>query len=330
MCVIQQGSVHLLNANGSGEPLPLLAEGGASLLARCARFDASGSRLLTGGDDKVVRCWDVSSATCVRSWTHSKKIGCVEVAADGSTVIWADRFGEVFAVPLDDAAAKPTVALGHLSPVSHLRLSPCGTLLISADREGHVRSSCWPHTFVIGSFYLSHTSPLQLALPLAHAPLLITAASNGHAVCLWKMHSGALVQQLSAGELWRLCCPDGAASAEPPALGTACECVPLRLVALGFAGDCDLRFVAVACSWDAVDASLSPRPDLALRLPSPALALESNSAGALCVLTAHGLQVYVGGSAEGGFVPSHAVALPPPPENALVEEEEAEEAEADD
>ena len=191
-CVLQQGALHLLRANSTGDGVPLLAADGTAVAVRSARFGPTGATLVTGGDDKRVRVWDVASATCLRSWLHHKKVACVDLSAEGETVLFADRFGEVYSVPLGAAEnATPTLMLGHLSPVSHLRLAPSGNSVLTADREGHVRSSCYPHAFVIESFYLLHTSPLQVMLPTATAPLILTAAAEGREICLWKYFSGA-------------------------------------------------------------------------------------------------------------------------------------------
>ncbi len=188
----------------------------------CARFSRTGELLLSGGGDKQVRLWDTATRECTRSWMHGKKIACVEFSPDAGVAMWADRFGEVYVVSLREADAAPSLALGHLSPVSHLRLSPCGTALLSADREGHVRNSAWPNPFVIANYYLAHTLPLQTVLPLvrrprpasvalrpspyhraparaahpttrphppprqAAAPLLFTSANAGRDLCLWR------------------------------------------------------------------------------------------------------------------------------------------------
>ena len=106
---------------------------------------------------------------------------------DGFMALYADLFGEVHGVSLADAEGGPTLVLGHLSPVSHLTFTPCSGALLTADREGHLRSSRWPDAFVIECYYLWHTSPLLLALPLTSSPLVLTAPVDGKELCLWRM-----------------------------------------------------------------------------------------------------------------------------------------------
>jgi hypothetical protein len=260
MCVCQQGALHLLSVDGSSAVVPLLSSSGETLQARSARFSCTG-QLVTAGDDKLVRVWDVASATCVRSWLHHKKIACVELSAGDARVLFADRFGEVYTVAMEESEATPALTLGHLSPVSHLRLASSGASLLTADREGHVRNSCYPHAFVIDGFYLSHTSPLQLMLPLAQAPLLLTAARAGQEVCLWQFHTAALLRHTTAAQLRSELSPmaaaatatseaagtatpmdssagEDAADEDPPtSLCAACECAEQRMLALVFAGE---------------------------------------------------------------------------------------------
>ena len=282
----------------------------------CARFDRAGTQLLSGGADKVVRLWDTASRACVRSWTHNKKIACVEFSPDGDVVMFADRFGEVYTVALREPDAEPSLALGHLSPVSHLRLSACGTALLTADREGHVRSSLWPNPFVIQRYYLTHTQPLQLVLPMASSPLLLTCADSARELCVWGLHSSKQLHASSAAALQAVCegravaAASSAAAAgngekqQQPAKGeeegeeaaeaaleVACECAAQGLLLLGF-GTAALHVLAMRCGWEADAVEFEPLPALQLQLPSPALAADCTAGGSLCVLVSSGVLVF--------------------------------------
>ena len=247
---------------------------------RCARFDRDpeGAKLLlSGGDDKRVVVWRLDfcgGAAEARSWEASKKIAAVEFSADGATAIWADRFGEVYCAAVDGpAGAAPALALGHLSPVSHLRLTPCGTKLLTADREGHVRTSMWPHAFVIDCYCLRHVTPLQIMLPLVSAPLLLTAADGGREVCVWRGAGGGLLVARPAAELWKQLRPADNGAEPPAALQAACEWAKARVLLLGFAGRKEVVAADVRCAWDGGGVELLPREKPHLELPEPALSL---------------------------------------------------------
>ena len=319
--LVHAGELRLLPLVASPAAAPVTPPLSTSAV-ECVRFDRTGALLLSGGGDKVVRLWDTATRTCTRSWTHGKKIACVEFSADGGVAMWADRFGEVYVVSLREPDAEPTLALGHLSPVSHLRLTPCGTALLTADREGHVRNSVWPHPFVINNYYLGHTLPLQMVLPMASSPLLVTCATGAGDICVWRLQGGALLHQWTAEWLQRAC--EGRegeptpAAEEPPAaveggavrggLEVACECAGQRLIAVGFA-TAALHLCELRCEADGSDVKLAPLPALTLTLPAPAIAAETTAAGSLCVLVP-GEVIIFPPSASRGFDQAQAVRVP--------------------
>ena len=68
-----------------------------------------------------------------------------------------------------------------------------------------MRNSVWPHPFVINNYYLGHTLPLQMVLPMASSPLLVTCATGAGDICVWRLHGGALLQQWTGEWLQRAC-----------------------------------------------------------------------------------------------------------------------------
>ena len=217
--------------------------------ASCACFDRAGKRLLTGGSDKEVRLWELddnlSAATAPRRLcTHNKKIGCVTFSPCESSALWADLFGEVYSVALaapasaSDAPPAPTLVLGHLSPVSHLAFSAALLPTGPARRRRHAphRGPRGPrarepvaHAFVIETYYLEHSQPLALLLPLRDAPLLLTAAVDRAEICVWdaKGGDGALVGRVPTAELvvraGKEAAPEAVAAEAPLLVAAACE-----------------------------------------------------------------------------------------------------------
>ena len=169
VCVAHLDSLQLFAAEEPLAPRALTPTG----VVRSVCFSRCGGVLLSGGDDKAVRAWDVTAdaaAAPIGTWTHHKKIGCVAFAplpAGGETSLlglWADKFGEVFAFDVRCPSAAPLLArpalaakrrhftataraqapllkLGHLSPVSHLAFTPGGGELLRAGREEPVHHS---------------------------------------------------------------------------------------------------------------------------------------------------------------------------------------------
>lgn len=262
-----------------------------SVPATCVCFNREGTHMVTGGDDKTVRLWETlpPAEAPARTWTHGKKIGCVTFSPDGATILFADLFGEVYSVSLAaGASAEPELLLGHLSPISHLAFHPTETTLLSADREGHVRESAWPHSFVIDCYYLEHTSPLVLMLAIASAPLVLTSATDGQTLCAWKAHTGELVRKHTAAELLGGTSNSEQSSSTSAAIACGCEVKAQGLVALAPKQGGSIHFCAASADASAIEA----RPALACELPSgaPGAAALSYSADSavLCVLLVGG------------------------------------------
>jgi hypothetical protein len=306
-CLGRSSTLHVLRLNEPQPPGVSLVCGGT---VRCIAFDGTGARLLSGDDSKNVRLWDPAAQTCVATWPHNKKIACVEFSPDGQQVLYADRFGEVYLAPLHGGQA-PTIALGHLSPLSVMRFNPGATRLLTADREGHVRCSCWPDADVIDCYFLGHTTPVHLVQPLAFAPLLITAASSGSQVCVWRFADGTLLHQLAAEELWQSVAPQAGGEAQDAALlDAACDCSPQPLVALAFRGRTSVHFVAPSCApGAAASALLCPAPQLTLQLPLAPAVLSCTTAGVLCALTADALCMFAPAADGRGFSAAGSLSL---------------------
>ena len=327
VCCVSGGTLRLLST------APPHAEECAlePALLTCASFNAAGTRLLAAGGEKQVALWRLDAfspssalaaplAPALR-WTASKKVGCVAFSPDGAMALWADMFGEVHGVVLGDCDndTAPALILGHLSPVSHIAFSANGGAILTSDREGHVRSSHWPHAFVIECYYLSHMTPLQLLLPLRHAPLILTIASDGAEVCYWRAHRGVLLGTTNSARLLGNveveagmtsvggggCSGEGA---DGTALGTSggtyilsgCEVVGSGLIALAFAGRWAVHLCALECDCDAAHAKLVPRPELTVALAAqPIILAHSRGSGLLCALLAWGAVVFMPAAADG-------------------------------
>ena len=331
-CIPLGDSLCLLQLPGNLEVLTQISVVSLPVPATCACFDKEGTRLITGGDDKQVRLWDqlppTQAPTRIWSSPSSKKIGCVAFSPDGGTVLWADLFGEVYAVSVGSSGeVTPVLVLGHLSPISHLAFHPTAPALLTADREGHVRSSQWPAAYVIDCYYLEHNSPLSLMLPLQCAPLVLTAATAGTGVCVFRVHTGDLLCRISTEELMAVAngatepagasvaaAAAGASSSAPQPMPVACGCeIPDQgLVALG---DRSTTTPTIHFITPKPDGSLVPRPELACQLPpgapgAVALAFSAGS-GVLCALLGggEGVALFPVDAQKGGFRASGATVM---------------------
>src|SRR5439155_7690521 len=104
-----------------------------------AATTGDGKRLFTGGDDKILRSWDLSKDQVDRQLTgHTGPITAIAVNADGQIVASgsADKTIRFW----DLGTGKEKVILGaHTSTVTSLSLHPNGQQLLSASEDGTVK-----------------------------------------------------------------------------------------------------------------------------------------------------------------------------------------------
>ncbi|EIE21905.1 YVTN repeat-like/Quino protein amine dehydrogenase [Coccomyxa subellipsoidea C-169] len=158
---------------------------------RAVAFDPTGNLLLTGGDDKTVRVWQLDSRQLLHKWVVPKKVSAAAFSADGSFAFFADKFGDVHvAATAADATAGPKPLLGHFcSIITDLAASPDGKFVVSTDRDSKTRGA-----HEIQSYCLGHTSFVTACAFVAtpEATLLASASGDG-TVRLWDHVSGQLL-----------------------------------------------------------------------------------------------------------------------------------------
>jgi WD40 repeat protein len=173
-------------------------------LVRCVAFNHSGSILISGGDDKMIKAWETKSWTCCRQVQVPKKLTALRVTND-DTAIYADKFGNVYKFELAPflsgssnlRAEEHTLVLGHCSTVTDMILSDDERYIITADRDERVRVSHWPNAYNIQTFCLGHTAFVSKVLAVQRVEIglngegvvLFTASGDG-TVRAWSCETG--------------------------------------------------------------------------------------------------------------------------------------------
>jgi tRNA (guanine-N(7)-)-methyltransferase subunit TRM82 len=82
---------------------------------RAIRFGAKGTLFVSAGDDKTLKIWSVKSWHCISTVLAEKRVTAVAISNDGLHVCFADKFGLVWVVDLNQTSIdkKPTPLLSH-------------------------------------------------------------------------------------------------------------------------------------------------------------------------------------------------------------------------
>ncbi|XP_058740255.1 uncharacterized protein LOC131612480 [Vicia villosa] len=173
---------------------------------RAIRFGAKGKLFVSAGDDKTLKIWSTQSWQCVSTVSSEKRVTAVAISNDGLHVCFADKFGLVWVVDLNqtsqDKKPTPTALLSHYcSIITSLEFSPDNRFIISADRDFKIRVTNFPKNLLNGaheiqSFCLGHTEFVSCLafVPAQESPgSLLLSGSGDSTVRLWDISSGALL-----------------------------------------------------------------------------------------------------------------------------------------
>lgn len=100
-------------------------------------FSPSGQQLISVGQDKSVRFWNLEQFTGQAEYFHSQAIVSVAYSSDGAYIVTGDRQG-IINLWTSDGALYKTLSTRHRGAVSQINFSPGGQYLASTGQDGQV------------------------------------------------------------------------------------------------------------------------------------------------------------------------------------------------
>lgn len=105
-----------------------------------------------------------------------------------SEVIVADRSGDVYAFSVTDCQKEGKFLLGHISLIVDVAISKCDKYLITCDRDGKIRISCYPNCYNIYSYCLGHEEFVSTVETIQLSKEMILSASGDGTLRLWSLN----------------------------------------------------------------------------------------------------------------------------------------------
>ncbi|KAI8083128.1 WD40-repeat-containing domain protein [Halteromyces radiatus] len=168
-------------------------------LHRNIDFSQDGSRLVTTGDDKNIRVYDTTDQwKQLFSRPANKRVNALQFTKDASTIVVADKFGDVHCHPAEAATEdKLAPIVGHVSMLTDVILSDDEKYVITADRDEHIRVSRFPNGYNIENYCLGHTDVVTVIRLLPWNVNMMVSAGGDNTIRTWDFVKGAQIQSLN-------------------------------------------------------------------------------------------------------------------------------------
>ncbi|KAK9055768.1 hypothetical protein SSX86_026853 [Deinandra increscens subsp. villosa] len=182
---------------------------------RAIRYGAKGKVFVSAGDDKVVKIWATDTWRCLYSVSTEKKVTAVAISDNGQFVCYADKFGAVWVVELDESIGNQALVQKKGSPllshycsiITSLEFSPDGQFIITADRDFKIRVTTFPKKPLDGaheiqSYCLGHTEFVSCLAFVCNQDCpqgYLVSGSGDATVRLWDFASGLLLHTCEVG-----------------------------------------------------------------------------------------------------------------------------------
>lgn len=169
--------------------------------------------IVTTDNDKAVVVFDINyqategnALKLVKRQPMSKRPSAVSTSMDDSTIIIADKFGDVYSIPmtdptvLDDSKMKPI--LGHVSMLTCVQnaIDENGNeVIMTADRDEHIRISYFPKSYVIKKILFGHKEFIScFVLPQWCDGKVLVSAGGDPFICTWLWQNTGELKELKS------------------------------------------------------------------------------------------------------------------------------------
>ncbi|KAA8917116.1 hypothetical protein TRICI_000788 [Trichomonascus ciferrii] len=162
--------------------------------------------IATVNEGKYALVLDSTDLNLVSKRSFPKRPSAVDSTKDKEKLILADKFGDVYGVPLtgtdavltegtEDSKIEPM--LGHVSMLVDIKAVQRDNgkqYIITADRDEHIRVTRYPQTYVIERWLFGHTEFVSVIETLPWNPHQLVSAGGDDFVAHWDWTTGELLE----------------------------------------------------------------------------------------------------------------------------------------
>ncbi|KAF7356394.1 tRNA (guanine-N(7)-)-methyltransferase non-catalytic subunit TRM82 [Mycena venus] len=179
---------------------------------RLAAVDRSGKHLVTSGDDKQLKLWEIDGLKLLNERELPKKPTSLAFTRDGQTILSSDKFGDIFSYELHPAPQtaeqkKASLAshdnpsggkliLGHTSFLTAFLLSFDEKFIITADRDEHIRVSWYPQGYTIENYCLGHEKFVSAVHIPEFSPAELVSGGGDPMLKIWDWMTGKVKREI--------------------------------------------------------------------------------------------------------------------------------------
>ncbi|EGW30051.1 uncharacterized protein SPAPADRAFT_63667 [Spathaspora passalidarum NRRL Y-27907] len=179
------------------------------------------SLLLTGNEEYLVGTTDSDKSTIIfhvdftgencltlsKRQVLAKRPCSISFDAGNENVVVADKFGDVYSIPIDTNEPVPekelAPILGHVSMLSDVLVTSYKgkQFIITGDRDEHIRISNYPKSYVIKNFLFGHREFVSDLYVSEHDPSVLISGGGDDFICLWHWFDNELLTKVELRDL---------------------------------------------------------------------------------------------------------------------------------